>query len=240
MRLVADLHVHTVSSGHAYSTIEEYVRQAKKIKLSGFAVTDHGPKMPGAPHYYHFSNLRMVPEQIDGIRIIRGAEANIINEQGEIDIDDETIGWGGLKIVIAAMHPRVGYENQGEKKNTEVLIKALLNPAINVIAHPGNTKYPLNIADTVAAARLAGVLIEINSSSPLSRPGSYDNCLAFAKEVKRQGWKVVLGTDSHISTMLGDFDEALKVVKAAGLTADDIVNTSWDKIDRYLFQKNRL
>jgi len=50
MKLVADLHVHTVSSGHAYSTIEEYAARAKKIGLKGVAITDHGPAMPGAPH----------------------------------------------------------------------------------------------------------------------------------------------------------------------------------------------
>ncbi|MCU0641551.1 MAG: phosphatase [Candidatus Margulisbacteria bacterium] len=236
MKLVCDLHVHTVSSGHAYSTIEEYVRQAKKIGLSGLAVTDHGPAMPGAPHFYHFANMRMIPEKMNGVRLLRGAEANIINKQGEIDLDRETLEWGGLQVVIVAMHPRVGYDNQGERQNTDVLLRALKNPAVKIIAHPENAKYPLNIPETVAAAKARGVLIEINNSSPLSRPGSGDNSLAFAREIKRQGWKVVLGTDSHIAPMVGDFTEALKVVKAAGLTEDDVVNTSWAKIDKYLLK----
>jgi len=237
MKLVADLHVHTISSGHAYSTLEEYVAQAKKIGLEGFAITDHGPAMPGAPHYYHFSNMRMIPREINGIRILKGVEANIINEEGQIDLKEEEIKWGGLEVVIVAMHPRVGYENQGEEKNTEVLLKAFKNPYVNIVAHSGNPKYPVKIKEMVVAAKENGVLIEINNSSDFSRPGSHERCVEIAKEVKRIGWKVVIGTDSHISTMLGVFDDALKLIKEAGLTEEEVVNTSWQKMEKYLLRR---
>lgn len=235
MKLEADLHLHTVSSGHAYSTIEEYVARAKTIGLKAIGVTDHGPAMPGASHWYHFSNMRMIPQVLDGIRIYRGIEANVIDENGKLDFtgDDFT----RLDIVMIAMHPRCGYENQGGEKNTEVLLKAMENPAVNVIAHPGNPKYPIKVSETVAAAKEKGILIEINNSSFMSRVGSWDRCLAFAREVKRQNWKVVLGTDSHISTMLGVFDEALKLVKEAGLSEEQVVNTSLKKIERFLLER---
>lgn len=234
MKLIADLHIHTTSSGHAYSTLEEYVEQARKVGLECIGITDHGPAMPGGPHYYHFSNMRMIPREIDGIKVLRGVEANIINEDGQLDLKDEEIRWGDLDIVIAAMHPRVGYENQGEDKNTEVLIKAFQNPYVNMAAHPGNPKYPIKIKEVVAAAKDNKVLIEINNSSDFSRPGSHGRCVEIAKEVKRIGWKVIIGTDSHISSMVGVFDDALKLIAEAGLTEDDVVNTSWKKIEEYL------
>lgn len=236
MKLVADLHVHTLSSGHAYSTLEEYVAQAKKIGLPAFAITDHGPAMPGAPHYYHFSNMGMIPEYFDGIRIFRGVEANITDSDGKLDLCDEDLD--KLDIVMLAMHPGCGYENQGEQKNTEALIKALQNKRINVIAHPGNPKFPINIEETVAAAKAKGVVLEINNSSFVySRPGSWDRCLAFAKEVKRQNWVVVLGSDSHLSPMLGLFDKAIELTKKAGLSEEQIVNTSFEKIEKYLLKR---
>jgi len=234
MKLVADLHLHTIASGHAYSTIEEYVARAKKIGLKAIAITDHGPAMPGGPHQYHFSNMRMIPGVMDGVKIYRGVEANIINDQGKIDFKEDN--FTELDIVMAAMHPLCGYGNQGEEKNTEVLLKALENPQINVIAHPGNPKYPINVAETVAAAKKKGVLIEINNSSFTSRMGSWERCLEFAKEIKHQNWKVVIGSDSHISTMLGSFDKALELVKEAGLTEEHVVNTSLDKIEKFLIK----
>lgn len=236
MKLVADLHIHTISSGHAYSTIEEYVARAKKIGLKAIAITDHGPAMPGGPHYYYFQNMRMIPEVMDGIRIFRGIEANVVSIEGSIDTPPAK--FTKLDIVMVAMHPLCGYENAGEEKNTEVLIKALeKNPDINVIAHPGNPKYPINVEKTIAVTKEKGVLIEINNSSFSSRVGSWEKCLKFAKEIKRQNWKVVIGSDSHISTMLGGSDKALELIKEAGLTEEHVVNTSLEKIDKFLIKK---
>ena len=237
MKLVADLHIHTISSGHAYSTLEEYVRQARKIGLEAIAITDPGPAMPGGPHYYHFSNMRMIPREMEGVRILRGIEANIINDKGEIDLTEQEIKWGELDIVMVAMHPRVGYDNQGEDKNTEVVIKAMQNPYVNVIAHPGNPKYPIKVKETVAAAKEHGVLIEVNNSSDYSRPGSHQKCVEFAQDVKRVGWKILIGSDSHISGMLGIFDDALRLIAEAGLVEEDVVNTSWEKVEKYLLRK---
>lgn len=239
MRLIADFHVHTISSGHAYSTLEEYLAAAPKRGLKAIAITDHGPAMPGGPHYYHFANMRMIPRELEGIKILRGIEANIINENGKLDISEEDIKWGELDIVMVAMHPRVGYEDQGIGKNTEVLLKAIENPYVNVIAHPGNPKYPIDIETVIAAAKEKGVLIEINNSSPLSRPGSHERCVEVAKAVKNIGWKVVAGTDSHISSMIGVFDDALKVLAEAGLKEDDVVNTSWERIENFLLNSKK-
>jgi len=236
MKLVADLHIHTVSSGHAYSTIEEYVAQAKKLRLKGIAITDHGPAMPGGPHWYHFSNMRMIPDKIDGIRIYRGIESNIVDANGKIDLHDNDLAQ--LDIVMVAMHPRTGYDSLGEEGNTGVLAKALENPHINVIAHPGNPKYPINVEQTVAMAKEKKVAIEVNNSSFTSRVGSWDRCLQFANEVKRQDWVVVIGSDSHISMMLGGFENALKLIKEAGLSEKHVINTSLAKINKYLLKRD--
>ncbi len=233
IKIAADLHIHTISSGHAYSTIEEYVRAAKKLGLKGIAITDHGPAMPGGPHYYHFSNLRMVPEELNGIRIYKGAECNIVNDKGEVDIPNETLK--DLDIVMVAFHIRTGYDNKGEDINTKVLLKALDNPYVNVIAHPGNPSHPVNVKEVVARAKERNIAIEINNSSFTgSRKGSKEKCLEFAKEIKKIGGKVLINSDAHMSTMLGTFSEALKLVKEAGLTEENIINISLEKIEKEL------
>ena len=57
------------------------------------------------------------------------------------------------------------------------------------------------------------------------------------KEVKKENWMVSVGSDAHISTMLGEFDEALKLVSLAGLNPENIVNTSTDMIEKYILRK---
>ena len=39
-----DLHMHTVASTHAYSTLHDYIAEAKRKGIKLFAITDHGPE----------------------------------------------------------------------------------------------------------------------------------------------------------------------------------------------------
>ena len=52
-----DLHMHTVASTHAYSTLHDYIAEAKRKGIKLFAITDHGPDMADAPHYWRFVNM---------------------------------------------------------------------------------------------------------------------------------------------------------------------------------------
>lgn len=48
-----DLHMHTFASTHAYSTLSDYIAEAKRKGIKLFAITDHGPDMEDAPHHWH-------------------------------------------------------------------------------------------------------------------------------------------------------------------------------------------
>ncbi len=58
MELKVDTHTHTNASGHAYSTLIENAKSAKENGLDMFCTTDHAESMPGAPHYWFFSNQK--------------------------------------------------------------------------------------------------------------------------------------------------------------------------------------
>ena len=72
-----DLHMHTVASTHAYSTLHDYIAEAQQKGIKLFAITDHGPDMADAPHYWHFMNMHVWPRTVNGVGILRGIEANI-------------------------------------------------------------------------------------------------------------------------------------------------------------------
>ena len=75
-----DLHTHTIASGHAFGTLFENVKEAKSKGIELLAVTDHGPTLPGsAPRTYFMCGDR-IPKVIEGVRVLFGVEANIINE----------------------------------------------------------------------------------------------------------------------------------------------------------------
>ena len=61
MRLLADLHTHTLASGHAYSTLTENAQAARLKGLELIAITDHGPTVPQGAHPWYFWNLKAAP-----------------------------------------------------------------------------------------------------------------------------------------------------------------------------------
>ena len=161
MKYELDIHCHTISSGHAYSTLEENVRIAAEKNLKLLAITDHAPAMPGGAHLFHFYNMRILPEEIQGIRIIKGAEANIIDYRGSIDMDDDVMS--NLEMVIASLHPPC-LEFGSETQHTETLLEVMKNPKVNIIGHPGDIRYNFNIKEVVSASKETNTLLEINNS----------------------------------------------------------------------------
>ena len=97
--IVADFHCHTLASSHAYSTVAEVARQAAAMGLLAVGCTDHGIGIEDAPHLWHFLNLRILPPYIDGVRVLRGVEANVMDFTGRLDMPEEA--FQRLELVIA-------------------------------------------------------------------------------------------------------------------------------------------
>ncbi|MDK2918562.1 MAG: putative hydrolase [Candidatus Petromonas sp.] len=239
MKFVLDTHIHTIASGHAYSTVHDYVEVAKKKGFELIALTDHGPAMPGGPNIFHIGNQRVIPDEIDGVEILRGVEANIIDYDGNIDIPE--IYLQRLDLVVASFHD-VCIEPGSEDENTRALIKAMDNKYVDIIAHSGNPKFPINIDKFMMAAKEKNVLIEINNSSFTNpgRSGSRDNCVEIARKAKDLGIKVVAGSDAHISFDLGNFDKVIEVFELVEMPEELVMNTSKEKLKNYLKSKGKV
>lgn len=236
MRILVDLHTHTISSGHAYSTIIENAQAAAKRGVTMLAMTDHGPAMPGGPHEYHFGNQRVIPDYLHGVRILKGVEANIINKSGGLDLPEERLE--KLDIVLAGLHTKCA-PNEGREANTAMLIAAMDNPLLDIIVHPGNPEYPVDVAAVVAAAKEKDVALEINNSSlKQSRCGSKPLCLEFARLAYQYGAKLTLGTDSHFADAVGDFTEALLLLDEAEVPVDYVLNIMPERVLAHL-QRHR-
>ncbi len=236
MRFVADLHVHTVASGHAYSTVLEAARAAADRGLAMIALTDHGPAMPGGPHAYHFSNQRCMPAEIFGVRVLKGIEANVIDRAGTLDLDEGRLAM--LEIVLAGLHTLCApYGSVAE--NTAMMLAAMKNPWVDVIVHPGNPEYPVDEEAVVRAAVECDVALEINNSSlTVSRRGSLPHCDHIIRLAKEYGCKLIVGTDSHFALSVGDFSAAAALIDKYAIPPEQVLNTSLELIARHLARRN--
>jgi putative hydrolase len=229
MRIIADMHTHTVASGHAYSTINELASAAAALGLEALAITDHGPALPGAPHIYHFGAMRFIPAEINGVRILTGCEANIIAIDGSIDLTDSYLN--RLDFIMAGFHEFCGFDDQGISRNTEAMLHVMANPAVHAISHPGNPVFPVEYETIVRAAAETGTALEINNSSfSFSRCGSSPNCKLLAELAAQYGAPIVIGSDAHIAQNVGHFDHALAVVMEAGIDERQVINSSLGRL----------
>lgn len=227
-----DLHMHTVASAHAYSTLSDYIAEAKRKGIKLFAITDHGPDMEDAPHHWHFINMRIWPRLVDGVGILRGIEANIKNINGEIDCSGKM--FDSLDLIIAGFHEPV-FAPHDKETNTQAMIATIASGKVHIISHPGNPKYPVEVNAIAQAAAKHHVALEINNSSFLhSRKGSEDNCRAVAAAVRDAGGWVALGSDSHTAFTLGDFTECRKILDAVNFPEDRILNVSPQRLLAFL------
>ncbi len=238
VKMIADLHLHTVASGHAYGTILEMVRAAVERNVELIAITDHGPAMPGAPHRFYFSNLVVLPTHIEGVEVLRGIEANIISIDGDLDLDRrylERLDW-----VAAGLHSDC-LESAGVEANTRAMVHAVESGLIDVIVHPGNPRFPLNYDVFMRAVANAGIAIEINNSSLIlpHRSGSESNCMEIARLAEMHRIPVSLGSDAHSPWQVGLLDSALDLATKCGVREESILNASLDRIYQYLQRRGK-
>ncbi len=52
-----DLHMHTVASTHAYSTLHDYIAEAQQKNIRLFAITDHGPECTALLAFHEYARL---------------------------------------------------------------------------------------------------------------------------------------------------------------------------------------
>jgi putative hydrolase len=237
-RLKADLHVHTISSGHAYSTIREICSEAAARGIELVAVTDHGPAMPGAPHVYHFANFVVMPRELSGVKILRSAECNIVEPDGALDVHERALGV--LDVVHAGLHPFCGYEGHTMEENTRAVLGAIDSGLVDILVHPGNPLYPLDYETVVDAAASNGLAIEINNASfTIVRKGSAPNCRTILEEAKKRGARISVGSDAHDAMLVGVFDDALALIDSVGIDEERIVNRDADSVLEFLRERGK-
>jgi len=133
MEFIGDFHTHTCASTHAYSTISENAKWASEHGIKYLAMTDHSVDMEDAPHLWHFYNMRVLPDEICGVKIIKGIEANLIGYDGDIDIYEKGL-YGCLQWVNVSMHYPLVMPST-KKDHTKAYLNVLQNPYVDVICH---------------------------------------------------------------------------------------------------------
>lgn len=231
MKIEVDTHTHTILSGHAFSTLSENIEAAKDKGLKGIVMTEHGPNMPGGAPHFLIGTYGVIPEYIEGIRIYRGCEADILNETGELDIPDRYLEKADF--VLASLHAEC-VRPKSKEENTQSMINALKNPNVDAIAHPGNPVFEVDIEKVVKCAGEFNKCLEINAHSFVFRKGSKPVCEEFARLCILNKIKICVSSDAHIKYRIGEFAEAIECLEKLNFPMELIMNRTVKSFEEHL------
>ena len=232
-----DLHTHTIVIGHAYNTRNEMIAAAYGKGLEVLAITEHAPAMPGSCQHIYFSNYKVLPRRHREMTVLYGAELNILDYAGHVDLPDDTLK--EMDVTLASIHPPC-YVSGTAGENTSAYLGAMENPYINIIAHPDDSRFPVDYEVLVKAAKECKVLLEVNNTSlsPVSfRKDARKNYLKMLDLCAKHQVPVIVDSDAHADCLVGEHVYALEMMEDIGFPAELIVNAHSGMIYDYINYK---
>lgn len=244
--ILADIHTHCIASGHGtQDTITEMARTAAERSLQILGLSDHGPATPGAADSSYFRNLLLAERKRFGVSLLYGAELNILNENGDVDLDDSLIR--ALDYAFVSIHPptfHAGCTPSGTDaqagtaaSNTDAYIRAMRHPGVRFLGHPDDGRFPVDYERLLSAARENRVYPEINNASLMPNAYRTDgprNSMQILSLCKKMRLPVLLSSDSHGKKHIGDMAYILPLLAECAFPRELIVNCDPDMLCRFL------
>ena len=233
---VADMHMHSIVSGHAFGTIRELAAEAAARGLQLIGVTEHGPGIPGTVDPIYFRNLMDAPRLLYGVEVLHGSEVNIL-AGGTLSLDQRHLN--SLDYAIAGIHGHC-YHNEGVVKNTDAVIACMENRKVRFISHPDSDSFPMDYPALVQGAKAYGVALEVNNSSlrsPSSRPNCVANYHTMIPLCVEHGVSIIVNTDAHDPSFVGDFTLARQLLEEMNVPDEIILNNDIEKLKAFLLRK---
>lgn len=235
---LVDVHTHTIVSGHAYSTLMEMIKAAIEKKLKVLGITEHAPSIPGTCNELYFRNMHVVPRQWGDMKLLLGAELNILDTNGTLDLDENS--YRKLDIRIAGIHS-LCWQGGTQDEDTTGMIKAIKSPWTDIISHPGDGTANLRFEPIVLAAKETGTLLEINNSSlnpAREKQSAKGNNLTILRLCKKYEVPVILGSDAHFITDIANYNHIVPLLSETEFPNELIMNDKPKKFIDWLEKRH--
>ena len=217
-----DLHIHSTKSACGYSTLNEILNYSKEKQMDLIAITDHGPFEKNLRNeMVPFMMFDRSPRKIGNTKIIYGCESNVLDDNGDIGIDQDIID--DLDILLLGYH---GNRDKGYHDVTKAMITALEKNPVTIITHPTYSNPPYNMEEVIDFAIEKNILLELNNSKIEKdvKKGKIEPYLMMIKKIQDAGQKLIVNSDAHFIHEIGDFSIIEQYWDKLGLSEDLIIN----------------
>ena len=232
MNIIADLHIHTSACPHGHSTREEILSAAKDRGLYAVGISEHIQGFPdGVPLEYLEEEGRW-PNSQNGVRLLRGAETDIWDYDGRLWLQRRFMK--NLDYLIASAH-KTCLSNGDIRTGTHMWMGVAENPDVDIIGHCGrdNDRFPFEYEPVIRAFGEMGKTVEINNAS-LGKADQVTACRRIAELCGKYEVPIIVGTDAHYASGVGNFDGAISLLSAVGIPDTQVVNSSVERLDAWI------
>ena len=237
--LCGDLHMHTTATD-GRDDLEAMAAGAQRLGHRYIAITDHSRALAMANGLdehraiEHAGRIRALNDRFEGLTLLAGIECDILAD-GRLDLADDCLAQ--LDLVVASVH---SHFTQDIEQMTDRVLRALESPWVDVLGHPTGRLLlkrdglRLNIDQIMSAAARNGVALEINCQ--VDRLDLND---AHARLAHERGARLVISTDAHSVTALGNLRWGVQTARRAWATPEVVLNTRTLDGLRPLLRRNR-
>jgi DNA polymerase (family 10) len=237
--LRGDLHMHTTETD-GRDSLRAMAEAARRLGHEYIAITDHSKALAMANGLdehralEHAARIRALNGEIEGLTLLAGIECDILAD-GRLDLADDCLAQ--LDVVIASVHSHFSMD---ATQMTERVLRALDCPFVDILGHPTGRLllkrdgYRFDMEQVATSAARHGVAMEINCQTD-----RLDLNDAHARLARELGVRLVISTDAHSVTALGNQRWGIPVARRAWATPEDILNTRSLENLRALLRRNR-
>lgn len=234
MRLISDYHTHSKYSRffHGKNSIMEMAISANSMGLSEIGITDHGFKHLFRTNKAKLKRARAEINEINSwsnTKVLLGVEADIISEDGLIDVDNETLAM--LDILIVGYHRMIktdfaGYfgnvanTEEARKRCTRAFINAINKNPVTIVSHLDSV-LKTDLYEIGCACRDKNVLVEINSRHNNWTQEQVDALVD-------SGCLFVVSSDAHKRDDVGRVENAFDIIRKYNIPTEYVINVEFD------------
>lgn len=235
MKLIGDFHTHSTYT-HGTSTIAENATQADILGLEYLATTEH---CYSSIYHIRRGDLARMRADIDSIqpkhqvKLLLGIEANLISENGDIDISDEELST--LDVVVLGFHKfcRVSFKQffkfvlpniirkkptkKQIERNTNAYLQAIQKHRINILAHLQYAGCYVDCEKIAKECAKRGIYIELNGRRIVFSQDEIAKMVA-------TGVQFIIDSDAHDKYSVGKNNRAFNYIEKYKIPLSQIVN----------------
>lgn len=232
--LEIDLHTHSFFSACGLHTHMEILTRAKALGMKAVAITDHGATLSprfSSPFYDRLHN------PLEGIRLLKGVECNLVNESGAIDIPLKFLSY--LDVVLLGIHFNTP-TGLGREAYTKMMLAAIeKNPAIDILTHLNDVNYPVDFKEVIAAATDKGIAVELNNSKTLLGRSPDELTRELVATANSLGSRIVITSDMHALEELGSDSSVKHFLDEENYPLNRVVSLSAESAIQFLDERRK-